>query len=144
MEDVYPELAQIVGPSYVSNQPEERFIYSRDPGTMEPHEPDYVVLPATTDEVQKIVLLANRKRIPLVLMGGGLVLSGLSRPLKGGIVLDMKRMNRVLEVNEKSRYALVEAGTSQGMLQAYLKKNHPTLKHPFPTPLPWPPSEETY
>jgi len=34
----------------------------------------------------------------------------------------MKRMNRILEVNEKSRYALVEAGTSQGMLQAYLKK----------------------
>lgn len=55
-------------------------------------------------------------------MGGGLVLSGLSRPLKGGIVLDMKRMNRILEVNETSRYVLVEAGTAQGMLQAYLKK----------------------
>jgi FAD/FMN-containing dehydrogenase len=132
MEDVYKELAQIVGPAYVSNQPEERFIYSRDPGTMEPREPDYVVLPATTEEVQKIVLLANRKKVPLVPMGGGLVLSGLSRALKGGIVLDMKRMNRVLEVNEKSRYALVEAGTSQGMLQAYLKKNHPTLKHSVP------------
>ena len=132
MEDVYKELAQIVGTSYVSNQPEERFIYSRDPGTMEPREPDFVVLPATTDEVQKIVLLANRKKVPLVPMGGGLVLSGLSRPLEGGIVLVVKRMNRILEVNEKSRYALVEAGTSQGMLQAYLKKNHPTLKHSVP------------
>ena len=132
MEDVYQELARIVGPSYVSNQPEERFIYSRDPGTMEPCEPDFVVLPATTEEVQKIVLLANRKKVPLVPMGGGLVLSGLSRPLKGGMVLDLKRMNRILEVNEKSRYALVEAGTSQGMLQAYLKKNHPGLSRRRP------------
>jgi len=132
MEEIYKELVEIVGAGYVSNQPEERFIYSRDPGTMEPHEPDLVVMPATTEEVQKIVLLANRKRVPIVPMGGGLVLSGLSRPLKGGIVLDMKRMNRILEVNETSRYVLVEAGTAQGMLQAYLKKNHPGLKHSMP------------
>jgi len=52
---------------------------------MEPREPDFVVLPATTDEVQKIVLLANRKKVPLVPMGGGLVLSGLSRALNGGL-----------------------------------------------------------
>jgi glycolate oxidase len=44
----------------------------------------------------------------------------------------MKRMNRILEINETSRYALVEAGTSQGMLQAYLKKHHPGLKHSIP------------
>jgi glycolate oxidase len=89
-------------------------------------------MPNSTEEVQQIVLLANRKRVPIVPMGGGLVLSGLTRPLKGGIVLDMKRMNRILEVNETSRSVLVEAGASQGMLQAYLRKHHPGLKHSIP------------
>jgi glycolate oxidase len=132
MEDTYTELAKIVGPQYVSNHPEERFIYSRDMGTMEPSDPDFVVMPGSTEEVQKIVLLANREKMPIVPMGGGLTLSGICRPLRGGIVLDMKRMNRILEVNETSRYVLVEAGASQGMLQAHLKKHHPRLKHSIP------------
>jgi FAD/FMN-containing dehydrogenase len=132
MEEIYEELTKIVGPEYVSNQPEERFIYSRDPGTMEPYEPDFVVMPNSTEEVREIVLLANRRETPVVPMGGGLVLSGLTRPLRGGIVVDMKRMNRILEVNETSRYAIVEAGTSQGMLQAYLKRHYPKLKHSVP------------
>jgi glycolate oxidase len=132
MEEIYQELVKIVGERFVSNQPEERFLYSRDPGTMEPHAPDWVVMPNTTEEVQKIVRLANHQKIPLVPMGGGLVLSGLSRPLQGGMVLDMKRMNRILEVNEASSYVVVEAGASQGMLQAYLKKHHPRLKHSIP------------
>ena len=76
--------------------------------------------------------MANAEKIPVVPMGGGLVLSGLSIPQRGGIVLDMKRMNRIIEVNESSRYAVVEAGTSQGMLDAYLRKHHPKLKHSLP------------
>jgi glycolate oxidase len=132
MANIYKELEKIVGAEYVSNQPEERFIYSRDQGTMEPHDPDFVIMPNTTEEVRKIMRLANQEAIPVVPMGGGLVLSGLSRPLKGGIVVDMKRMNRILEVNETSRYAIVEAGASQGMLQAHLKKNYPKLKHSMP------------
>ena len=132
MESIYQELVSIVGPDYASDGQEEKYIYARDPGTMPPAEPDFVAMPNTTEEVQKIVLLANRKEIPVVPMGGGLVLSGLVRPLKGGIVVDMKRMNRILEVNDMSRYIIVEAGTSLGMLQAYLKKHHPDLKHSSP------------
>jgi glycolate oxidase len=129
---ILKKIAEIVGKQYVSNSQEEKFIYSRDQGVQEPHEPDYVVLPNSAEEVQKIMLLANEEKISVVPMGGGLVLSGLTIPQKGGIVLDMKRMNKILEVNEKSHYAVVEAGTSQGMLDAYLKKHHPTLKHSLP------------
>lgn len=132
MEEIYQALVKIVGAAYVSRDPEERFIYARDPGTMEPCEPDLVVMPNSTEEVQQIVLLANRKRVPIVPMGGGLVLSGLTRPLKGGMVLDMKRMNRILEVDETGRSVIVEAGASQGMLQAHLRKHHPGLKHSIP------------
>ena len=91
MEQVYKELIDIVGERYVSNHPEELFIYSRDPGTMLPAYPDFVVMPNSTMEVQKVVLLANREGVPLVPMGGGLVLSGLTRALRGGIVLDMSQ-----------------------------------------------------
>lgn len=132
MDQIYGKLEEIVGKEYVSDSAEERYIYSRDQGVQEPSLPDYVVLPASPSEVQKIVLLANKERVPIVPMGGGLVLSGLTVPLKGGIVLDMKRMNRVLEVNGNSHYAVVEAGTSQGMLDAYLRKHHANLKHSLP------------
>ncbi|MBW1710575.1 MAG: FAD-binding oxidoreductase [Deltaproteobacteria bacterium] len=132
MEKIYRQVEEIVGTEYVSNHPEELFIYSRDMGTMLPSRPDLVAMPGSTEEVQKVVQLANKEEIPIVPMGGGLVLSGLTRPLKGGIVLDLKRMSRILEVNEVSRFAVVEAGASQGMLQAYLKRNHPGLKHSIP------------
>jgi glycolate oxidase len=132
MVTIHDMLSEIVGPEYVSDSPEEKYIYSMDPGTMPACEPDMVVMPGSTEEVQKIVQAANAHRLPLVPLGAGLVLSGLSRALKGGIVMDMKRMNRILAVNEVSRYALVEAGTSQGMLQAHLKKHFPNLKHSAP------------
>ncbi|NQU08443.1 MAG: FAD-binding oxidoreductase [Candidatus Abyssubacteria bacterium] len=132
MTQTHEALAEIVGKEFVSNQPEEAFFYSRDGGTMDPKKPDYVVMPRTPEEVQTVMELANREKVPVIPLGGGQALSGISRALKGGIVLDMKRMNRILEVNEASRYVVVEAGVSQGMLQAYLRKNYPHLKHSMP------------
>ena len=97
-----------------------------------PHLPDYVVAPKTTEQVQKVVQLANREKIPIVPMGNGMSLTGLVIPLKGGIVMDMKRMNKILEVNAKARYAVVEGGTSQGVLKAYLQDHYPHLRHSLP------------
>lgn len=125
---MYEELKAIVGEEFVSKEPEELYIYSSDPGTMPPVRPDYVVMPKTTEEVQKIVLLANRHKVPVVPMGGALSLSGLVRSLRGGIVVDMKRMDRIIEVNEKARYAVIEAGVSEGRLKAYLDKKYPSLR----------------
>ena len=132
MSDINRSLAAIVGEEFVSDQPEEAYFYARDPGLMPAHEPDYVVVPKTVKEIQEIVRLANRKKIPIVPMGAGMALTGLIIPLKGGIVIDMKRMNRILEVNEKARYVVVEGGTSQGLLKAYLENNYPRLRHSIP------------
>jgi FAD/FMN-containing dehydrogenase len=131
-QNVLEKLRIIVGNDYVSDAAEELYIYSRDQGVQDPHMPDCVVMPTSAEEVQAIIRIAVQEKIPVVPMGGGLVLSGLTVPLKGGIVLDMKRMNRIIEINEKSHYAVVEAGTSQGMLDAYLRKHHPALKHSLP------------
>ncbi len=132
MSDILKSLIDIVGEKGVSNAPEELWFYARDPGVLAPHKPDYVVAPKTTEEVQKIVQLACREKIPVVPMGNGMSLAGLVIPLKGGIVLDMKRMNKILDVNSMARYVVVEGGTSQGALKAYLQKKHPTLRHSIP------------
>jgi glycolate oxidase len=129
---IYHYLVDIVGEDFVSNRQEELYIYSRDPGAQQPRKVDYVVMPETVEQVQKVVLLASKERIPITPMGGGLTLSALTVPLNGGIVLDMKRMDRIIEVNEKSKYVIVEAGVSQGMLKSYLEKNYPHLQHSTP------------
>jgi hypothetical protein len=59
-EDFLSLLAKIVGEDYVSNRPEELYIISRDPGAQPPRKVDYIAMPKTTEEVQKIVMLANR------------------------------------------------------------------------------------
>ena len=132
MDEIIKSLEKVVGPEYVSAAQEERWLYARDPGTMPAAPPDVVVLPKTVEEISRILSIANESKTPVIPMGAGLVLSGLMRSLKGGIVLDMKRMDRVLEVSEDGMYAVVEAGCTQGALMAHLKRNHPNLKHSMP------------
>ncbi len=130
--DIYALLIGIVGEDRVSESQEELFLYSRDSGAQHPRKVDYVVMPKTVEEVQKVVLLANENKIPITPLGGGFTLSALVVPNKGGIVLDMKRMDGIIEVNEINRYAVIEAGVSQAALQSYLAKNHPDLQHSTP------------
>ncbi len=130
--EVLSKLEQIVGKDFASNNQEDLFIYSQDPGVSHPRPVDYVVMPETVEEVQQIVRFANDKKIPIVPMGGGMTLSGLVIPIKGGIVLDMKRMDKIIEINETSRYALIEAGVTSGKLIAHLREKYPDLQAPYP------------
>jgi glycolate oxidase len=131
-ERILNELQNIVGENYVSNREEDLYIYSQDPGASLRRNVDYVILPKNTEEVRKIVLFANAEKIPIIPMGGGLTLSGLIIPVRGGIVMDMKRMNRIIEINETSRYALIEAGVTTGQLLSHLNQNFPELQPPIP------------
>jgi len=130
--DIYSSLVDIVGTERVSNNAEELFIYSRDSGAQIPRSADYVVMPKTAEEVQGIIKLANKEKTPVTPLGGGFTLSALVVPNKGGIVMDMKRMDKILEVNETNRYVLIEAGVSQAELRAYLEKHHPKFQHSTP------------
>ena len=129
---ILKELEEIVGKEFVTNRSEDLYIYSQDPGASLPRPVDFVVMPNTSKEVQKILKLANQEKIPIVPMGGGLTLSGLVIPVKRGIVVDMKRMNKIIDVNNLSRFALIEAGVTTGQLLAYLNINHPDLQPPIP------------
>ncbi|TFG02483.1 MAG: FAD-binding oxidoreductase [Promethearchaeota archaeon] len=130
--EILSKLEEIVGKDFASNKKEDLYIYSQDPGASIPRPVDYVVMPESVEEVQQIVRYANQEKIPIVPMGGGLTLSGLVIPVKGGIVLDMKRMDEIYEINEMSRYALIGAGVTTGQLLGYLDENHPRLQPPVP------------
>lgn len=132
MDSVYKALVGIVDEEHVSSLPEELYIYSFDLGTAEPRPPDYVVSPGSVEQIQEIVRLANREKMPVVSLGAGLSLAGLAVPLQGGILLDLKRMDRIIEMNEHARHVVVECGVSQGQLTAYLERHYPHLTHSEP------------
>jgi len=132
LDKIMTNLEEIVGKDFASNKAEDLYIYSQDPGASEPRPVNFVVMPKNVEEVQKIVKLANAEKIPLVPMGGGLTLSGLVIPVKGGIVIDMKRMNNIIEINKFSKYALIETGVTTGQLLSHLNENYPNLQPPVP------------
>ncbi len=79
--------------------------------------------PDSVEQVQAIVRIANRYKIPLysVSTGKNYAYGGASPNLRGSVVLDLKRMNRVLEVDEERHFALVEPGVSYIDLYRYIQ-----------------------
>ncbi len=103
------ELIEIVGEENFADTLEELVPYSYD-ASVNVHRPDCVVWPEYTEQVSKIAKFANERRIPLVPRGAGTSLSGGVIAINGGIIIDLSRMNRILEINIEDRYALVQAG----------------------------------
>ena len=107
--DAIKELQAIVGKEYVLTDPEDLFIYSND-ATNYSHEPEAVVKPATTAEVAAVVKVAAKYNIPITARGAATCLSGGAVPLKGGLVLETVRMNRIRKIDVVNKYAVAEAG----------------------------------
>jgi len=129
ISEVVNELANIIGDKYVSDRPEETFLYHYDFVTAEPEGTcDVVVMPGSAEEVQDIVKIANKYKISIVPWVSGINFGSIATPRRGGIVVDLRRLNRVLEVNEDDMYAVVEGGISWAELRGYLNKNHPNLR----------------
>ncbi len=125
------ELEKIVGNEFVSTNQADLYIYSYDLTPAESKWPDIVVLPQSLEEVREVLRLANKEKIPIIPYVAGGNVGGLTIPLQGGIILDLKRMNRIIEVSEVDMYALVEPGVTFGQIKAYLDKHHPTLKYTY-------------
>ena len=81
------------------------------------------VAPASVEEVQAVVRIANRYRVPLypISTGRNLGYGGSAPVLSGSVVLDLKRMNRIIEVDERTAFALVEPGVSYFDLYRYIQ-----------------------
>jgi glycolate oxidase len=81
------------------------------------HPPDLVVIPATTREIAAIARLCNEHRVPLVVRGAGTGYTGGAVPTRGGVVVSMERLNRILEIDQTNLLAVVEPNVITGDLQ---------------------------
>ena len=113
------ELARIVGKEDVFASRRDLLVYEYD-STPEVFEPEVVVFPSNAAEAAAVVKLAIREGLTVVPRGAGTNLSGGSLALKGGIVLGMARMNRVLEIDTANERAVVEPGVVNLDLQNLL------------------------
>ncbi len=130
MPSLVEELSSIVGPDNVSDEEHVRYVYSLDMTPEEGVLPDYVVLAESVEQVKAVLALANERRVPVTPYVAGTNVGGLALPMKGGIVLDLKKMNRVIEVDEELMVAVVEPGVSFGQLQRELERRG--LRYPIP------------
>lgn len=127
--EVVSELESIVGEKYVSDELEITFLYNYDFVTAEPEgKCDIAIMPETAEEVQEIVKIANKFKIPVVPWVSGMNFGSIATPRKGGIVVDLRRLDRVIEVNEDDMYIVVEGGITWAALKGYLDKHHPDLR----------------
>lgn len=115
------QLEGIVGPAHVLTSPEDLVCYSYD-GTFAESRPDAVVSPATTDEVSAILALAYRETIPIVPRGMASGLAAGTVPFGGGLVLNLTRMNRILEIDKENLTATAQTGVITADLARAVEK----------------------
>jgi glycolate oxidase len=118
---VLKELSEIFGEDRCKTNPADTYVYGFD-ASIHRNKPDAVVRPMNVQEVQKLVQLANKHKVPIIPRGSGTALCGHSVPIDGGIVVDMQGMNKIKEINVSDLYCVVQPGVVCDHLNAALKK----------------------
>jgi glycolate oxidase len=115
------KLRQIVGPDALLTTPSDLLVYECDGYTIEKNKPDVVVFPTTTEQVVAVVKACVEAGVPFLPRGAGTSLAGGCLPVGGGVMIALTRMKRILEVNYRDRYAVVEPGVVNLWLTNHLK-----------------------
>jgi glycolate oxidase len=108
--ELVARLEAIVGPAHVLTRPEDLVVYEQDAFLVARASPQIVVLPGSARETASVVALARAAGVPIVARGAGTGLNGGSIPVAGGVMVVLTRMNRILEIDGRSRLAVVEPG----------------------------------
>src|SRR5437660_9498965 len=103
-------LRTIVGRDALLTSLSDLLVYECDGYTIEKNKPEVVVFPPSTDQVVQVVKVCNEYGVPFLPRGAGTSLAGGCLPVGGGVMIALTRMKRILEVNTRDRYAVVEAG----------------------------------
>ncbi|MBT4266753.1 MAG: FAD-binding protein [Deltaproteobacteria bacterium] len=112
MNGLAKDLGQLIGSQSVKTDPVDLLAYEADATHYFARgKPDAIVLPQTAEDISKVLRYAsNTANLPVTPRGAGSGLSGACTPTQGGIVMDMKRMNQILEINSGNLTARAEAG----------------------------------
>ena len=122
-DGVVDQLRAIVGAEYVLTEEWDRITYSYDASflsALHPGLPDVVAQPNSTEEVAAIMKLAAQHRIPVVPRAAASAMTGGSVPISGGITVDLRRMNRIIEVDLDNLQVFCEPGIVHDSLNAQL------------------------
>lgn len=119
------ELREMLGSKFVYSNPEKMEPYAHDEVTDPKYVklPEVVVLPESSEQVAKVVKLANRELIPIVPRGAGTGLACGAVPFKGGIVLSLERMDKILEIDKENMFMVVEPGVTTCTVQKAANEN---------------------
>ncbi len=119
LDYAYRRLVNTLGPERVSRSEFERMVYSHDFASLPKVAllqwrlyPDFVALPQTTEEVSALVKLSDESLLPITPRGGGTGWCGGSVPNRGGVLIDMRKMNEILALDPEGRTVTVEAGAT--------------------------------
>jgi (+)-pinoresinol hydroxylase len=134
------EFKSVVGAQWVFTSEEDvglyRDSYSIVWGEPEERVPSAAVAPASVEQVQQVVRIANKYKVPInpISTGRNLTYGGSSPTLRGAVMLDLKRMNRVITVDEKRHFAVVEPGVSYFDLYRYIREHKLNVMLDIPDP----------
>ena len=120
-EKIKKALIDIVGEKYFTDSLIDLISYSYDASHYR-NRPSCGVWPQTAEQISEILKLANREMIPVIPRGAGTGLAGMAIPIKGGIVLDMNRMDKIKKISIEDRLAVVEPGVVYANLEKALAK----------------------
>ena len=130
----YRRLVNTLGPERVARSEFDRMVYSHDFASLPKIAllqwrlyPDFVVLPQTTEEVSALVKLSDESGLPIVPRGGGTGWYGGSVPNRGGVLIDMRKMNKVRAFDPAARTVTVEAGATWHDVAEYAEARGLTL-----------------
>ncbi len=117
------ELVAVVGAEHLLHKPEDTIVYESD-GTAERGIPTVVVLPDSAEQVEAVVRVARRHGLPIVPRGAGTGLSGGAVPDSGGVLIGTARMRRLLELDVRNQFAIVEPGMVNAELSALVARHN--------------------
>ncbi len=120
-QKIIATLEQICGKEHVSTLKADLICYSYD-ATQKQFLPDVVVHPANTEEISRIMKLANDNGFPVFPRGAGSGFTGGSLPVGGGVVMVLTRLDQILEIDDENLVATVEPGVVTEDFQKAVEK----------------------
>ncbi|MBK5093347.1 MAG: FAD-binding oxidoreductase [Actinobacteria bacterium] len=130
LEKALADLQEVLGEEWATDAPSILCGYARDQSFVPASYPHIVCLPASTEEVQAVYRIANEYLIDVMPYGTGLSTVGLTLPPYGGIVCDLRRMDRIVEIDGENMFAVIEPGVNYMMLQTAAQQVNCRLLNP--------------